>query len=225
MTIVVSTTIFASVTKQNMKNLKTLIPALICAVAFFASCNNKPAEETTAVAVDSTGVEATYTVNADSTSFVLWKGVMLGVKEHTGKVSFKEGSVTVKGGQLVSGTFTTDLGTIAPLDTNYNKQATKEKLIGHLSSPDFFDVVNFPTASFVIKAVNGNSATGTLTVRGKSNDETLNNIVVTETDGVLKATGQLKFDRKKYDVKFDMPVKDMVISNDIELNIELTGKK
>lgn len=198
---------------------------MIVAVTIFASCNNKPAEETTAVAVDSTGTEATYTVNTDNSSFVLWKGVMLGVKEHTGKVSFKEGSVTVKGGQLVSGNFTVDLGTIAPLDTNYNEKSTKEKLIGHLSSVDFFDVANFPTASFVVKTVSGNTATGTLTIRGKSNEETLSNIVISETDGTLKASGQLKFDRKKYDVKFDMPMKDMVISNDIELSIELTGKK
>lgn len=203
------------------------MPALICAVAFFASCNNKPKEEAVASSADSTAVQATYTVNADSSSFVIWKGVMLGVKEHVGKVSFKEGNLTVKGGQLVSGSFTVDLGTIAPLDTNYNEKAGygKSKLIGHLSSADFFDVANFPTASFVVKSVNGNSATGTLTARGKSNDETLNNIVINENNGALKASGQLKFDRKKYDVKFDMPMKDMVISNDIELNIELTGKK
>lgn len=227
LTTVVSTHIFTTTTKQRMKNLRTLIPALICAVAFFASCNNKTAEETSAVAVDSTGVEAIYTVNTDSTSFVFWKGVMLGVKEHTGKVLFKDGSVTVKGAQLVAGSFTVDLGSIALLDTNYNEKAGygKAKLIGHLSSPDFFDVANFSTASFVVKTVNGNSATGTLTVRGKANDETLSDIVVTETDGALKASGKLKFNRKKYDVKFDMPMKDMVISNDIELNIELTGKK
>lgn len=210
-----------------MKKVKILMPVLIAAVAFFASCNNKPKEETVAVATDSTAAEATYKVNTDSTSFVLWKGVMLGVKEHVGKVSFKEGQITVKGGQLVSGNFTVDLGTIVPLDTNYNEKAGygKSKLIGHLSSADFFDVANFPTASFVVKNVTGNSAVGTLTVRGKSNEETLNNIVISEKDGLLKASGQLKFDRKKYDVKFDMPMKDMVISNDVELNIELTAKK
>jgi polyisoprenoid-binding protein YceI len=210
-----------------MKNLKTLIPALICAVAFFASCNNAPKEEATTTSVDSTAIETSYTVNADSNSRVIWKGVMLGVKEHTGKVSIKEGNLTVKGGQLVKGNFIVDLSTIAPLDTNYNEKAGygKSKLIGHLSSADFFDVANFPTASFVIKSVTGNSATGTLTVRGKSNEETLSNIVINENNGTLKASGQLKFDRKKYDVKFDMAMKDMVISNDVELNIELTGKK
>lgn len=207
-----------------MKNLRNLIPALIVGIAVFASCNNQPKEETTTT-VDPNAAEATYTVNTDNTSFAFWKGVMLGVKEHNGKISFKEGGLTVKGGQLTAGSFVLDMGTLAPLDSNYNAQATKEKLIGHLSSPDFFDVANFPTASFVINSVTGNSATGTLTIRGKANEETLNNIVISETDGVLKASGEIKFDRKKYDVNFDMPMKDMVISNDIELNIELTGKR
>jgi hypothetical protein len=51
------------------------------------------------------------------------------------------------------------------------------------------------------------------------------NIVLTEENGTVKATGTLTFDRKKYGVAFDMPVKDMVISNDIELTIELNGAK
>ena len=211
-----------------MKNLKTILPALICAFTVLTSCNNKPAAEgTTATTTSPSAEEATYKVNKDNTSLVTWKGVMLGVKEHVGTLSFDEGTLSTKAGQLTAGNFTVDLASMALLDTNYNEKAGygKAKLIGHLSSPDFFDVANFPTANFVVKTVNGNTATGTLTIRGKSNEETLNNIVITESEGTVKASGQLKFDRKKYDIKFDMPVKDMVISNDVELNIELTGKK
>lgn len=204
------------------------MPALIVAVAFSASCNNKPAtEETTTATVDPSATETTYTLNTDSSSFVNWKGVMLGVKEHFGKISFKDGSLTTKGGQLAAGSFTVDMSSIVPLDATYDekKGSTKDKLVGHLSSPDFFDIGNNPTATFVVKSVTGNSASGTLTVRGKSNEETLNNIVISEAEGTLKATGSLKFNRKKYDVAFDMPMKDMVISNDIELSIELSAKK
>lgn len=211
-----------------MKKVNALMATVICATLFATSCNNKPTtDEATTVAVDSTATEETYTIATDSTSFVSWKGVMLGVKEHFGKISFKEGSLSTKGGQLTGGSFTVDMSTIVPLDATYDekKGSTKEKLVGHLSSPDFFDVANNPTATFVVKSVNGNSAVGTLTVRGKSNEETLTNIVISETEGSLKANGNLKFDRKKYDVAFDMPMKDMVISNDIELAVELTAKK
>lgn len=210
-----------------MKKIKFIVPMIIVSIAFLASCNNKPATEETTTAVDTTAAEATYTLSADSTSFVQWKGVMLGVKEHFGKLAFKDGSLTTKGGQLAGGSFTVDMNTIVPLDNTYDEKAGygKAKLVAHLASPDFFDVANNPTASFKIESVNGNTATGTLTVRGKSNTETLTNIVLTETEGALKATGSLKFDRKKYDVAFDMPMKDMVISNDVELTVELTAKK
>lgn len=152
---------------------------------------------------------------------------MLGVKDHFGTMNFNEGNLTVKSGTLVGGNFVANLSSIKPTDSNYDvKQGyTIEKLVGHLSSPDFFDVANFPTASFKIDSVSGNTATGTLTVRGKSNTETLTDIVVTESETGITASGKLKFDRKKYDVAFDMPVKDMVISNDITLSVELTGKK
>ena len=211
-----------------MKNIKTILPALICAFTVLASCNNKPAtEETTTTTSSPSAEETTYHVNKDNTSLVTWKGVMLGVKEHTGTLSFEEGTISTKAGQLTGGNLTIDLSTIATTDTNYNEKAGygSAKLISHLLSPDFFDAAKFPTSSFVVNSVAGNTAKGTLTIRGKSNEETLNNIVITESEGTVKASGQLKFDRKKYDVKFDMPVKDMVISNDVELNIELTGKK
>lgn len=203
------------------------IANIIMATVLLAACNNKPStEETTTTPTESNATEFTYTVSTDSSSLVSWKGVMLGIKEHTGNLSFKEGSLVTKGGQLAGGTFTVDMGTIVPTDANYDpKNAPKEKLVGHLSSPDFFDVANFPTATFAISSVEGNTAKGQLTIRGKSNEETLTNISLTETDGVLVASGNLKFDRKKYDVAFDMPMKDMVISNDIELAIKLTATK
>lgn len=202
------------------------ILSVFTAAVLLASCNNKPAETETTT-TEPTATSATYTINADSTSVIKWRGEMLGVKDHFGTLGFKEGNFTVTGGTLSGGSFVADLSTIKPTDSNFDekKGSTPEKLVGHLSSADFFDVANFPTASFKIDSVNGNSATGTLTVRGKSNTETLTDIVITENETGVTASGKLKFDRKKYDVAFDMPAKDMVISNDITLSIELTGKK
>ena len=96
-------------------------------------------------------------------------------------------------------------------------------LLGHLASPDFFAVDSFPTATFEIAAVEGNTATGKLTVRGKSNDEKVTDIVITEENGVAKASGKLSFDRQKYNVKWKAPMKDVVLNDAIELTVELTG--
>lgn len=207
----------------------TLFSSIALAVVI-ASCGNeqKPAEETTAV-IATTGEETTYSINNDSTSRVLWKGVMLGVKEHTGTANFSEGKLTAKGNQLTGGTFTVDMNSIKVTDKNYDEKSGYgvNKFLGHIASADFFDVANNPSATFTITSVNGNEATGTLKIRGKENVETLKDISIsiTENNGTISAKGTLTFDRKKYDVAFDTGAKDMVISNDVALEITLTGKK
>ena len=192
-----------------MNKTITLLSSIALAVVI-ASCGNeqKSAEETS-TATEATGEETAYTINTDNTSHVLWKGVMLGVKEHTGTVNFTEGKLSAKGKQLTGGAFTVDMKSIKVTDKNYDEKSGYgvNKFLGHITS------------------VTGNEAAGTLKIRGKENTETLKNISITENNGIITAKGTLTFDRKKYDVAFDTGVKDMVISNDVELAIELTGKK
>ena len=101
--------------------------------------------------------------------------------------------------------------------------STPEKLVGHLSSADFFDVENFPTAKFEITSVEGNTAKGMLTIRGISHEETVENIAMTKEGEKTKITADLVFDRKKYDVLWDSPMKEMLLSNDVKLTVELIG--
>lgn len=205
------------------KSKVTLIAFAVLTV--LASCNNQPAQQQP-TETQPTATGGTYIIDTAASS-VKWKGVMLGIKEHFGTVNLTQGILTVENGNVKGGSFTVNLNTITPTDANYDEKSGygKEKLVAHLSSPDFFDVANFPTATFVIDSVKGTEATGTLTVRGKSNTETVKNISVTEQNGTIKATGTLIFDRKKYGVAFDMPVKDKIISNDIEVTVELSGNK
>ena len=171
-------------------------------------------------------MEKSYTVDATA-SKLTWTGTMLGVKSHNGTINMTEGKFSVKGGVVTSGAFTVDMKTIAPLDTNYAKddakQGTRSMLVGHLSSADFFAVDSFPTANFEITSVEGTTATGKLTLRGKTNEEKVTDIVVTEENGVAKATGKLSFDRQKYGAKWAAPMKDVVLNDAIELTVELTG--
>ena len=67
------------------------------------------------------------------------------------------------------------------------------------------------------------NATGKFTVRGVTSEEKVTDIVVTEENGVAKATGKLTFDRQKYSVKWKAPMKDVVLNDAIELTVELTG--
>ena len=157
-------------------------------------------------------------------SKVVWEGNVLNVYSHSGTVSVTEGMLTLEGNQVKSGKFTADLTTMTPTDDNYTPEEgkTKEKLVGHLSSPDFFMVDSFPTASFEVTShdVANNSITGNLTIRGVTNEETVKDVKI---DLAAKsASGKLTFDRKKYDVAFTHPAEDVVISDDVDLEIMLS---
>jgi len=189
-----------------------------------AACGSTTEQTSETVQAVQDNIEAkTLSVDKEN-SKVVWKGSVLGAHSHEGTVAISEGSVSLKGNKVEGGSFAIDLTSMTPTDENYNEEKTAEMLVGHLSSPDFFDVQNFPTASFTITSVEGSTATGTLTVRGVEGEEKITDISILEENGQVKATGKLTFDRTKYDVSFEHPVKEIVLSNDIDLTISLIAK-
>ncbi len=191
-----------------------------------ASCGGGSTNESTTAADSTASMESKemgYVLDL-AASKLTWKGVMIGVKYHEGTMAFTEGKFMVKGGQLMSGTFAVDMRSMVPVDTNYNKDYTKEKLTGHLASADFFAVDSFPEARFEVASVSGNTATGKLTVRGRTNVETVTDIVISEENGMANASGKLVFNRQKYGVSWANPMKDMVLSDDIEITVSLVGR-
>ncbi len=172
--------------------------------------------------------EQTYAVDL-SVSRVNWTGTMLGMYSHSGELSFKEGSFSTKGGQLTGGNFVVDMKSYAMLDTNYapdgSKQGTRADLMGHLMSPQFFAADSFPTSTLRISSVNGNTASAELTIRGRTEIETITDIeLLPVADGSMTAIGKLVFDRKKYGVAWDSPKKESVLGNNIELVVKVSGK-
>ncbi len=159
-------------------------------------------------------------------SLVSWKGTMLGVYSHTGTLDFTQAELMLNEGEITGGKFTIDMNSMVATDENYNPEegSTPEKLIGHLKADDFFAVEAYPTASFEITSVEENSLKGMLTIRDKTNEETVKNISMMKEGDKVMITGDMTFDRKKYDVSWDSQMKDMVLSDDIELTIQLSGK-
>jgi polyisoprenoid-binding protein YceI len=210
--------------KLKFKSMKfrNLFFALAATVALYSCNSEKPAE--TSTSADSAAV-VTYNVIPDS-STVSWKGDMLKMYSHWGTIKLTEGSLVLKGNALTGGTFTIDMKSVNPLDSGYTKDHPKEGLIGHLSSPDFFLSDSFPTATFVIKSVEGSTATGDLTLRGKTNEEKVTDIVVTSDSTSATASGKLVFNRQKYGVAYVADKKkDMVLSDDITITVALKAKK
>jgi polyisoprenoid-binding protein YceI len=159
-------------------------------------------------------------------SEVKWEGNMLGLYAHSGLVNLQDGMLKVQGDKITGGSFTVDMKSITPTDDSYEpeKGRTKEKLVGHLSSDDFFAVEENPTATFEITNHNpeNNTISGNLTIRGTTHQEIVENVSFDPESGT--ASGTLTFDRSKYNVNFQMTAQDMVLSNDIKLDIDLKSQ-
>ncbi|SFW73031.1 Polyisoprenoid-binding protein YceI [Sinomicrobium oceani] len=134
-----------------------------------------------------------------STSKVTWKGYKV-TGSHEGVVDIKEGHLVFEGDKLTGGEFVVDLTTISATDL---EGEYKDKLDGHLKSEDFFDVQKYPTAKMVITKVkstgkNAYKVTGDLTIKEKTHPVSFELSVYGN-----KATGAIKIDRSKYDVKYN----------------------
>lgn len=204
-----------------MNKLNLFAFGALVTVSMLASCGGNQEQN-----VESATTFPPVSIEVDTaTSVVKWSGTMVGAYTHEGTLKLNSGSFTTIGDSVTAGSFTVNLATIVPTDANYDasKGNTAEKLVQHLSSPDFFDVANHPTATFEVIEVNSDGkVTGNLTVRGVTNMEVLQNVSIDSATGTT--TAALTFDRQKYGVAWASPMKDMVLSNDIVLNIELKAK-
>jgi polyisoprenoid-binding protein YceI len=217
---------FAYFLNKKRPIMKTTVLSLVVGMALlvtFSACNTQEDESSEGTA---TTTLADGTMNVDtSASEVEWNGTLVGVYTHTGNVDLNSGSVTIQDGKIAGGSFVVDLTSIAPTDGNYNPEEDKtpEKLVGHLKSPDFFNVSEHPTATFEITGSEGDQVMGNLTIRGVTHPETVQNVVISEQNGQAVISGELTFDRNKYEVAFKHPMQDMVISDDVKMDVKLVA--
>ena len=134
------------------------------------------------------------------TSVLNWTGTKVTGK-HSGTINFTDGAMSMNDDGTCTGVFTVDMTSIANEDAGDGSA----KLIGHLSSPDFFDIANNPTATLVIsegKSANGAfTGKGTLTLKGKTSMVDLAGNMA-KTDGGMTADVSTSFDRADHDVKY-----------------------
>ena len=202
-----------------MKN-STLRTITFTIMLVISSCTNTETnkKETYSEIQEVNSVMKSLKINT-STSTVEWKGVMVGIYSHNGFVSIKEGNLVWQGNSITGGSITIDMETMNQSDSLY--RTDENKLVAHLKSPDFFDVANFPTATFEIASSEQgtNTVYGNLTIRGITESEVVENVIFdSETKS---ATGTLKFDRQKYGVAYKGSKKDMLVGDEVEMTISL----
>jgi polyisoprenoid-binding protein YceI len=217
---------------KEMKNVGKLMFSALVGSMLFACGGGNPETEVEEVEV-AKGTTGTFEVNT-SESTVKWAGDMLAIGGvslygHDGTIKVADGKIMMTDGAVTGGTIAIDMKSIEPMDENYTPEEGRGKgeLIGHLSSPDFFAVDSFPMAKFEVLRMEEGNVVGNLTVRGVTNEETIENVTINETENGVSVTGQLTFDRQKYGVAFSMAnaydVRDKVVSDDIKLSFEVNA--
>ena len=184
----------------------------------FISCNSPEKNKTAPIDEAITQTETSFEVDTINSS-IEWVGTMVGIYKHNGLVGIREGNLSWNGNSFYSGQFTVNMKSITQSDTLY--KTAENKLVKHLESADFFDVVNHPTATFIITESNAetNSISGNLTIRGITHSETVSEIAFDKESGTV--SGIISFDRQKYGVFYKGSSKDMLISDKVNLRINL----
>jgi polyisoprenoid-binding protein YceI len=214
------------------------IPVLALAIASICntSCNkDKPlSSETNEVSTKTDG--NAYTIDVEN-SKIDWKGYKIVKSENTshfGTIKFESGAITVKDGKLESGKFVANMNSLESVDLKDDAEK-KAKLEGHLKSGDFFETEKNPTASFEITKVadatdGGDYNTvldGNLTIKGVTKPVQFKANVSLNEGELMIATEPKDILREDFGVKFQMPLENGLLKNEVNLQImvKATEKK
>ncbi len=219
-----------------MKRLFTFASAAFF-VAALASCGgNQNTEETTTEKEETTeesgadaGASGQFMLSTDD-SKIMWEGNMLAIGGvslygHQGTLNLAKGQLNMTDGVVTEGTIVADMTSIQPTDDNFKPEEgrSKDKLVGHLSSDDFFATEEYPNATFVVTGADENVIKGEMTIRGITNPESITDFTINTENGKMKAKGTMTIDRQKYEVAFSMSAEDKILSDDIVLSFDLVA--
>lgn len=149
---------------------------------------------------------------------------------HEGTIDIKSGSLKIDKDKITSGSFVINMSKIVCTDltdAEYN-----QKLVGHLNSPDFFDVAKFPEATFTItKPVDVSKSVteihGNLTIKGIVKPLIFKAVVLKAGTSYIFNANSIVVDRTKYDIKygsgsFFSDLGDKAIYDEFTLKLKLT---
>lgn len=219
--------------KKNL--LKTSL--FTFAVLAFVSCKNNENQADVSEAQEVAEVEMAATYNADTAASVVeWIGSKP-TGTHHGTVQLQDGTFMVKDGSIAGGTFMIDMNTITDLDLEGDM---KSNLEAHLKGTvegkegDFFNVTQYPTATFEITEVKEQEGktmvSGNLTMKEKTHNVTFPATISMNGDVVQLESETFSIDRTLWDVNYGSKsvfdnLGDKFINDEIELTIKVTANK
>lgn len=208
--------------------------SLIILTLLLMGCAQNPADNTPAARVDTPGATPAATAPAadpgaatpavgetPAPGGVALAGTQYAFDPQTSKISWKGSKVT----RTHDGGFRAFSGSIGLVDNDPEKSsvhveiqvdsifADDPKLTEHLKSPDFFDVKQFPTATFhstsIKKAGEGYELSGELTMHGVTKQVAFPAQITTTADGV-NAKAEFAINRKDWGIVYPGMANDLI---------------
>lgn len=170
-------------------------------------------------------------------SKVLWSATKKLGEGHSGEIQVKSGEIkTDKKNTVSTANIVVDMKTIGNTDLK-EKPDVEKKLIGHLSSDDFFKVEKFPESTFKLASVTPKAGSkdeytvkGDLTMLGKTNPIEFPAKISLDKK-TLKAEGKISIERLKWGLQygsgniFKTLTADKIINDTFDLTLNLVAKK
>lgn len=186
---------------------------------------------TLALTSKSYAAENAKTVSVDTKkSSLSWVGKKV-LGQHTGKIKMASGYIVVKDGNFITGQFVIDMTTIS--NDDLKDPSYKKKLITHLSSTDFFNVAEYPTATATITKVqklqtNNYSVTADFTIKGITKSVSFPATLKAVGSG-YKGNANITLDRTLWDIRYGSSsffegIGDKAIKNEFELKVNIVSE-
>lgn len=211
---------------------------VVFSLIVLASCQDTPKADK-AETGDKEQVSAasgeSYMIDTAAT-FVEWAGSKP-TATHTGILKVSEGKLLVgDNNSITGGSFTIDPASITNKDLSGEDNG---KLIGHLKSPDFFDVEKYPTAKFEITKVEIFDAnqkselegathliSGNLTLKDSTKNISFP-AKVQVSENAVTAEAIFNIDRSQWGLNYKGPnnPQDWVIKKEVNLSLNLKANK
>lgn len=220
--------------------MKRIVFIMAGLLGTLTACQDAPkadnAETTEAVEVATTTAGSQYTVNAGETK-IEWIGTKP-VGKHHGTIKVKDGSVTVKDGQVQTGRIVMDVNSIQPDDQD---EKGNTKLRGHLLSADFFEAEKYPEAVFEITSVSAgtqvpenelvmkdatHTVTGNLTIKSVTKSISFPAKIQVDANRVV-TDASFNIDRTQWNLNYgnDKGLGDKFIYPEVNFTLHLVANK
>jgi polyisoprenoid-binding protein YceI len=216
----------------------------------FTACTSAPdsdkAKTSEAVAVTQSGSGESIKIDTTA-SIVEWVATKV-TGYHSGTVNVSAGELNVQDTNITGGNFTLNMNSIAVTGPKGSDEKGNAKLLGHLKSPDFFEVSANPEAKFVITSVKPFSGSvnkedetrqesiskykvanpthmvsGNLTLKGVTKNIEFP-AKITNTGNTLNAMAKFNIDRSQWNIVYPGKPDDL-IRNDIHMGIAIKATK